>query len=357
MTSAHGAVEDDKSFRILVERSPYCIHEINTSGRLTSMNPAGLCMMGAADEAEVVGIDYRSIPAPEDRERITGLLERTREGESREFEFQAGNGRSFRSLFEPIFDEEGNVLRLMGITQDVTERHVLEAQLRQAQKLEVIGQLAGGIAHDFNNLQQVILGNLEIVMRALEADDSITESLEAIRHASKSAEQLTRQLLAVGRRQPMQFEPVCLNEVLEGLLGMLRRVLATSISVDVRRGSDLPKTWADPAQLEQVLLNLCLNSSQAMPDGGVLRLETGGGPDPERVWIRVSDTGIGMDDEAKMRAFEPFYTTKPRGEGSGLGLSMVHAIVTQHRGQVRLDASRGKGTRVTVELPVYREPA
>jgi two-component system cell cycle sensor histidine kinase/response regulator CckA len=349
-------LRDEDRFRILVERSPYCIHEIDREGRLVSMNAAGLCMMGVREEAEIVGLPYVAAATEGDRERIARLLERALEGHASEFEFTAINGRSFRSLFEPIRDEDGRVRRLMGITQDTTDQRALEAQLRRSQKLDGLGQLAGGIAHDFNNLLQVISGNVELAgfasKRGLAGE--LAASLEDIRRATEQAAELTRRLLAVGRQQPLRLESLSLSELLAGQAGMLRRILSEAIEIVFEPAEDATWVRADRAQLEQVVLNLCLNASQAMPQGGTLRLRASRDTDSMQVRAEVEDTGVGMSQEVRERAFEPFFTTKAQHQGTGLGLSMAYAIVDQHGGRLGIESTPGEGTRVAFELPATR---
>jgi signal transduction histidine kinase/CheY-like chemotaxis protein len=252
-----------------------------------------------------------------------------------------------------------------------SEQVQLEAQLRQSQKMEAVGKLAGGIAHDFNNLLLVVRGHAELVRAAVRDDGAAVRSdLDAIVGAVDKAASLTQQLLAFSRRQVLQPEVVDLNEVVRDAEGLLRRVIGADVQVDVVLEPGLSRIVADPGQLIQVLLNLAVNARDAMPRGGRLALRTervvadAHDPDPRLaarpgsyVVLSVADTGVGMDAETKARAFEPFFSTKPLGTGTGLGLSTVHGIVEQSGGFVFMDSELGHGTTVRILLPATEEAA
>jgi PAS domain S-box-containing protein len=234
------------------------------------------------------------------------------------------------------------------VLRDITERRVLEEQLRQAQKMEAVGQLAGGIAHDFNNLLTVIAGYGEIARRRIGAGPGSGE-LEEIARAAERAGELTKQLLAFARRQVL--EPVLLdvNEVTSRLVPMLARLIGESVEIAMLAGRDLPPVLADRAQLEQVIINLAINARDAMPEGGTLAIETSVSDD--RVRLAVSDTGTGIEPGVLEHIFEPFFTTKDVGLGTGLGLATVHGIVSQSGGRVEVRSEHGLGSTFTVWLP------
>ena len=247
--------------------------------------------------------------------------------------------------------------------EDVSERRGLEEQLRQAQKMEAIGQLTGGIAHDFNNLLTIILANAELLSRG--PDEA---SLRDIVSAAVSGRLMVNQLLGFARRSTLALEPVHLGQLLNDLAAVLRRVLPADIELLVFADEDLPEVSADGHAVEQILLNLVNNAHDAMPDGGVLRLETsctwisdaqrevlGPGAASEYVCLAVDDTGMGMDEATRQRAFEPFFTTKPVGKGTGLGLATVYGLVKQHGGFVQIDSAPGAGTRLRIYFPVAEE--
>ena len=240
-----------------------------------------------------------------------------------------------------------------------------EERLRHAQQLEALGQLTGGIAHDFNNLLTVIIGNLQLVQEESAGNDAIAQPADAALRAAMSAAELTRKLLAFSRRQALRPQAVDVNALVGGMLDMIRRALGERITIIAHPGANVPPAHADPGQLETALLNLVVNARDAMPNGGRLFIETGvryldpqyvkpvGDLQPgDYVMLAVSDNGTGMPPEVLARAFDPYFTTKERGKGSGLGLSMVHGFVKQSRGHVAIYSEPGRGTTVRLFLPV-----
>ncbi len=302
---------------------------------------------------------------PDDAETIRGLAAGVLAGRpatSGEYRILRPDGevRTVWGHGAVVRDAGGRPLKLIGTVQDITERRVLEEQLRQAQKMESVGLLAGGIAHDFNNLLQVILGNAEIALR----DPTRHSALVEIKMAAERAAELTRQLLAFARRQPFQPSEVDLAELLVELVPLLRRMLGDRVEIELDLAGPPQSVSADRTQLEQVLINLCINSRDAMPGGGSIRIGVRGvaADTPFRaqhpwaesgryVEISVADTGSGMGPEVRSRAFEPFFTTKDLGQGTGLGLAVVYGIVQQHRGGVQLHSEPGKGTTFLAYLP------
>jgi PAS domain S-box-containing protein len=245
------------------------------------------------------------------------------------------------------------------------EHEKLEVQLRQAQRMEAVGQLAGGVAHDFNNLLQVINGYAEIVLCNLDVEHSCHTHVGEIARAGSRAASLVRQLLAFSRRQVLEMRDINLNDVITDLMKMIRRVIGEHIVLDFHANCDLGIVRADPGQVEQVLLNLCVNARDAMPDGGKITIETENARVDEEFckkhpWadpglyalMSVSDTGCGMDDETMANIFEPFFTTKDVGKGTGLGLSTVYGLVKQHRGLVHVYSEIDKGSIFRVYLPL-----
>ena len=250
------------------------------------------------------------------------------------------------------------------------ERKSLEEQLHQAQKMESIGQLAGGVAHDFNNILQAIVGYADLLLDRLPERDKTREFAENIVHSAERASSLTRQLLAFSRRQVLEMEDLDLNEVVDGLFKMLKRMIGEDIEVEIPQGRRLGIVHADRGQMEQVLLNLCVNARDAMPEGGALTIETENvamdskyceahaWASPGRyVLLSVTDTGCGMDAETQAHIFEPFFTTKEMGKGTGLGLATVYGIVRQHQGMIQVYSEVGKGTTFKVYLPSLERAA
>jgi PAS domain S-box-containing protein len=263
----------------------------------------------------------------------------------------------------PLRDESGEVVGVLGMYQDITDRKRLEEQLRRAHKLEAVGRLAGGVAHDFNNLLTVINGFSEMVIRGLSKPDPVRigSQMEEIRKAGERASTLTRQLLAFGRQQIQMRTRVNLNEVVEETRKLIARVIGEDIEIGTALCPDLAAIHADVGQLEQVIMNLALNARDAMPDGGLLILETGNAridvaPDEDvrpgaYVTLAVTDTGLGMDEETRARAFEPFFTTKELGKGTGLGLATVYGIVKQSGGHIEVESEVDRGTTFRIYLP------
>ena len=272
------------------------------------------------------------------------------------------------AVISPIRDAEGSIVSYVAVKRDVTREIQLEEQFRRAQKMESIGRLAGGVAHDFNNLLAVIMGHAELVLGSLVPQHPLHRDVTLIRETAEKAAQLTRQLLAFARRQVFQPQSLSLNELVRDLERMLRRLLDEDIELVTKLDPELGATVADPSQVEQVILNLVINARDAMPDGGHLTIETrnlsveqaGSGPCPEAavgeyVCLVVSDTGVGISEEARAHLFEPFFTTKGPGKGTGLGLATCYGIVHQSGGCLCVDSQEGAGAVFNVVLPLVGE--
>ncbi|MEO8178036.1 MAG: response regulator [Deltaproteobacteria bacterium] len=261
-------------------------------------------------------------------------------------------------------DAEGRAQHFISVIEDITTSRALEAQLRQASKMDAIGQLAAGVAHDFNNLLSVILGYSELLISDMRQSDPIRADLEQIRAAGVRAEQLTRQLLAFSRQQVLQPQLVDLSKVVTGMEEMLGRLLGASVELTANGASAMALVRVDPGQMEQVIMNLAVNARDAMPTGGGITIETaavlldeayarahvGVTPGPH-VLLSVTDTGTGMDKATQARIFEPFFTTKAQGEGTGLGLATVFGIVQQSGGTIGVHSEPGHGTRFELYFP------
>ncbi len=296
---------------------------------------------------------------PDDRERVIAAAIRTEDSGNYEEEYRIvrpdGSIRWIRDRAFPVRDVHNRVLHVAGVAEDVTGRRQLEEQLRQAQKMEAIGQLAGGIAHDFNNLLTIISGYSELVLDTLTTADPERELVQEIGKAGERAASLTRQLLAFSRKQVLAPQLLDLNAVVLDTEKMLRRVIGEDVELTTRLHRPLPTIQADRGQLEQVLLNLAVNARDAMPRGGKLRISTSASA--SHVILEVADSGVGMTEDVKRRVFEPFFTTKPVGKGTGLGLAAVHGFVTQSNGSVRVDSEPGRGTSFRISLPVAETTA
>jgi hypothetical protein len=279
------------------------------------------------------------------------------------------DGKIFEvELISHQFDYAGRRVRLV-VAQDISERHLLEQQLRQAQKMEAVGRLAGGVAHDFNNLLMVIKGHTELLMSALSPADSVARKITQIDRAADRAAALTKQLLAFSRKQVLQPRVMNLNGVVEDMGKLLPRLIGEDVELGIRTAPGLGAIRADASQMEQIIMNLAVNARDAMPTGGRLIIETSNAEldrtynsthpivKPGRyVLLAVSDTGTGMDTETQAHIFEPFFTTKEAGKGTGLGLATVYGVVKQSGGFIWVYSELGKGTSFKIYLPRVDQP-
>jgi two-component system cell cycle sensor histidine kinase/response regulator CckA len=372
--------EQLRTFSRMVEQSPVSVVLTDPAGNIEYVNPK-FCELTGYSAQEVIGKNPRVLKSGQTPAAIYENLWRTL-GAGEEWRGEFCNRKKSGELYwedaaiAAVRDVNGTVTHLFAVKEDITARkqaaEVLQKtreQFLQSQKLEAIGQLAGGVAHDFNNLLSVIRGYTEILLARIPPEDATHHTLETIRHAADRAAGLTRQLLAFSRRQVLEPKVVDLGVLLEDMGDMLRRLIGEDINLIVTRPAELAPIKIDPGQFEQVVLNLAVNSRDAMPAGGTLRLELsvveldeqhardGATIVPGRyVLLSVSDTGCGMTPQVRARIFEPFYTTKERGRGSGLGLSTVYGIVKQSDGYVWADSEPGQGTRLSIYLPCVDEP-
>ena len=281
-----------------------------------------------------------------------------------------GVTRWFQTIKVPLTLPGHDVPLMLGVGTDITPRRQLEEQLRQSQKMEAVGRLAGGIAHDFNNVLTAILGYSQMLLADLPESDSRREDVQEIEHAANRAATLTRQLLAFSRRQVLQPQVLDLNALLENLDNFLRRLIGEDIDLRVHSSPELWLVSADSGQMEQVIMNLAVNSRDAMPRGGKVTVETANVTldagyaqhhmtvtPGEYVMLAVSDTGTGMDEETLAHIFEPFFTTKSSSKGTGLGLSTVYGIVKQSGGNIWVYSEIGRGTTFKIYLPRNRSEA
>jgi len=342
----------------------------NGQGSFESVNPAWEAVLGWSRQ-ELMAMPFRQLVHPDDLAATEAELARLAKGErTRGFEnrYRAKDG-SYRWLSWTAVPEGGlNYSAARDITQQKERAAELDAareQLRQSQKLEAVGQLTGGLAHDFNNLLAAIGGSLELMRRrGLEGRQADLERYIGVAHgAVKRAAALTHRLLAFSRRQTLEPKSVNLNRLVNGMEDLLRRTLGPGIALENVAAVGLWNVHADPSQLENALLNLCINARDAMPEGGTLVIETANRwvdartapardlPEGQYVSLTVSDNGVGMSAEVAARAFDPFFTTKPIGMGTGLGLSMIYGFAKQSGGQVRIYSEVGQGTSVSIYLP------
>jgi two-component system cell cycle sensor histidine kinase/response regulator CckA len=292
----------------------------------------------------------------EDRQRVEYSWSESLAGHSREFEYRSEDARWVRTRTEPLLDGSGSLHGLAGTTQDVTEQHNLQGQLREAQKMEAIGRLAGGVAHAFNNLLSVINGYAELLIGEPNVEGLVIESGEAIREAGTQAAALTAQLLAFSRKSPARPTIVDLNELIRESVRVLGPILGENIELQVELEPNPTPIRIDADQFRQIVMSLVLNARDAMDGGGTLTLRSAL-RSLTRVQFSVHDTGAGMSDSVRERIFEPFFTTKELGQGSGLGLAVVHALVERWDGHITVESEPGQGTTFWLSFPLADQPA
>lgn len=363
----------ESGFRSMIEDAPYGIYRADTDGRLLRANPALQKILGYEKLGELLDA---SLPKdifrnPSDFSRLNELLQSANEFKDVEVELKRRDGAplTVRCTGRRVKEEHLGLPCFDVFSEDVTERRVLERQLRMAGKMEAVGRLSGGIAHDFNNLLGVIIGYGQVLKRRLAPASDLLECAEEIEKAGQRAASLTRQLLAFSRQQILTPAILRLNELVLDMAKMLPRLLGEDIAVSTSLSADLGTVKADQSQIEQVIMNLAVNARDAMPDGGTLRIETANveldqvyawqhpGAKPGRyVLLAVIDSGTGIDPDTLTHIFEPFFTTKEVGKGTGLGLATVYGVVKQSGGYIWVDSQLGRGTSFQIFLPRVEEP-
>ncbi len=345
-------------------------------GRVLQANPAAQRMLQVSEERMRGNNPYAFAPQlqPDGRESrrvVEEVLARVAAGETPSLEWQHRQPDGHHQVLDVRLSllGAGPEAQVLAMVRDLSERRDLEDKLRQSQKLEAVGRLAGGIAHDFNNILMVIQGQCDLILmgpHARQAEDPLREDLHQIRDAARRAAELTRQLLAFSRKQTLHPQKVSLNRALADVERMLRRVLGEHVTIHMELGEDLHAVSVDPGQLDQVVVNLAVNARDAMPGGGRLHIvtanetldeavaqELGVAPGPH-VRLDMRDTGHGMDAQTLAHIFEPFYTTKEPGKGTGLGLATVYGIIAQSGGAIRVESQVGEGSVFQIHLPAAR---
>jgi PAS domain S-box-containing protein len=374
------AIETESRFRVLVQGvSDYAIYMLNPDGIITNWNTGAARIKGYAS-TEIVGEHFSRFYTPEDVE--AGVPVRALETARVQGRYEAEGWRRRKDgtcfwaavVIDAIRDEQGELLGFAKVTRDLSERKAAADQLEktreqlfQSQKMEAIGQLTGGLAHDFNNLLTAITGSLEFVKQRMARGRfrEVDRYIGVAQGAASRAAALTHRLLAFARRQTLDPKIVDTNHLICEIEELVRRTIGPEIEFKSELASDLQATLCDPNQLENAILNLCINARDAMPEGGCLTIETAITTADKRmaadldvlegqyVTIAVTDTGTGMSPDVVALAFDPFYTTKPTGEGTGLGLSMVYGFAKQSGGQTRIYSEIGTGTTVRIYLPIH----
>ncbi len=366
--------ESEERHRFLAEHSTDMLSRQSPDGTIRYVSPVCLTLLGYAAE-ELVGTSIFELCHPDDLElcRAAGARLLGHHGiETSTYRVRRRDGHYvwFETTSQAVLNtKSGLVDEVLGMSRDVSERRRMEEELRQAQKMEAVGQLAGGVAHDFNNLLTAIRGFTDLLARSVEPDDPRRRDIGEILKATERAAALTRQLLAFGKRQILRLEPISVNSVVDDMTKIIRRLLGESATVETALDPHLWTVRADPGQLEQVLLNIALNARDAMAGNGTLRIATHNVeiaatgahdcviPPGKYVVLELGDNGVGMTSETRARVFEPFFTTKDPNGRSGLGLATVYGIVTQTGGHISVTSDLGEGTRFTIHLPVIADPS
>ena len=368
-------LDAERHFRLLVEGvTDYAIFMLDPQGHVTNWNAGAQRIKGYTPE-EIVGEHFSRFYTPEDRE--AGLPQRALETarEAGRYEAEGWRVRKDGSRFwanavlDAVHDDDGKLIGFAKITRDMTEKREAQLQLQESreqlfrsQKMEALGQLTGGLAHDFNNLLTAILGGCDLALRNLSDEERLKRMLDGIRNSAQRGATITKQLLAFARAQQLELKPVDLKAFLSDISTLLRPSVRSNIELITEISDHVWNVEADPGALELALLNLAFNARDAMKEGGTLKISATnellkGKPEGlrgEHVALRVSDTGEGMSRDVMERVFEPFFTTKSYGEGTGLGLSQVFGFAKQIGGAVTVESELGKGSTLTLYLPVSR---
>jgi len=372
--AAESLRRSESGFRSMIEDAPYGIFRSATDGKLLRANPALQKMLGYENVDEMLNAALvRDIfKSPSDFDGLKERLDSANEFRDVEVELKRRNGAliTVRCTGRKVKEEYQGMSCFDVFAEDVTERRILERQLRMAGKMEAIGRLSGGIAHDFNNLLGVIIGYSQVLKRRLDPGNALLEHVQEIEKAGQRATGLTRQLLAFSRQQILTPSILKLNDLVFDMVKMLPPLLGEDIDVSTCLSSDLAMVRADHGQIEQVIMNLAVNARDAMPKGGKLRIETAnveldqayawqhtGAKPGHYVKLTVTDSGTGIDKEILAHIFEPFFTTKEVGKGTGLGLATVYGIVKQSGGYIWVDSEPGQGASFQIFLPQVSEPA
>lgn len=370
--------ESEKKYRELIENANDVLYTLDLSGRFTSLNRTGERLTGYT-RYEALQMNFADVIDPNDVEWVRQRLAKNIQGAELpnfELEIIAKDGRRVTlDISSRVIRQDGIVVGIQGIGRDVTERKRVEQALiesekllQQSQKMEAIGTLTGGVAHDFNNLLTAILGNTQLALRKIKPEDPLHTRLTEIEKAGNRAAELTRKLLAFSRRQHLKRRTINLNDTIPEIMKLIERIIGEDVEISVSYAPNLYAVYADPTQIEQVIMNLSVNARDAMSQGGLLTIKTCNVDLDESycrefpyvqpgkyVQISVSDSGSGMNKETLSHIFEPFFTTKAPGKGTGLGLSMAYGIVKQHDGHIHAYSELDNGTTFKIYLPASEE--
>jgi len=343
----------------IIDNIPTCIQLIDSNGVVLEMNPAGLIMLGISSKKSIVGMNIYDFIVDTDKEAFQHFNEEVCKGKKKNLTFSInaldGKERAMMSVAVPLYYSPRGAIVQLGIVQDVTNEMALDAekaelqnQLSQTQKMESLGTLAGGIAHDFNNILTAIYGYAELAQMDTTISKTLQEDLNEIIHGADRARELVKQILAFCRKTDHELQPLRIQIILKEVLKLLRSTLPSTIEIRLDICADCEPVLADPTQIHQVVMNLCTNAYHAMREnGGCLFLQPG-----YYVRLTVSDTGFGIAKDYLGRIFEPYFTTKKQGEGTGLGLAVVHGIIESLNGKITVDSTVDKGTTFSIYMPV-----
>jgi PAS domain S-box-containing protein len=359
--------ESERSFELLVESvTDYALYMLDPSGRIVSWN-SGAKRIKGYEAAEIIGKNFECFYSEPDRTAgvpAAGLRTAAREGrlETEGWRLRRDGSRFWANVIIDAIYSDGRLVGYAKITRDITERRAADARLRQSQKMEAVGQFTGGAAHDFNNLLMAILGSLEILRKRLPNDPRLLALLDNAVQGAKRGSSLTQRMLAFARRQELKQEAVDLAHLVNNMLELLERSLGPTINIETRLPREAVRVRTDANQLETALLNLAINSRDAMPSGGTITITVAehslagahptGLPPGEYACLAVTDTGQGMDEATLAHATEPFFTTKGIGKGTGLGLSMVDGLTGQSGGKLIVQSVPARGTTIELWFPI-----
>lgn len=365
LKALYATAASERRLRAIIELEPECVKLVDRSGQLLEMNPAGLAMLEADSLAEAKKQGLMDFVLPAHREAFGALHRQVMEGGTGTLTFEVIGLRGGRRWLEthaaPMRNADGEVEALLGITRDVTARREAEAarlelerKLHQSQKMESLGNLAGGVAHDMNNVLAAILGLASLRLDGPQDEEADRHAFEMIERACFRGSELVKGLLSFSRKGLAETTAVDVNSLVREEVNFLRHTTLARIELRMDLSTGLPAILGDPSALSHALMNLCINATDAMPEGGVLTIRTG--TRDSMVFLEVRDTGLGMSEETLAKALDPFFTTKAPGKGTGLGLSIVHSTVAAHQGDMRLESQPGRGTSVLLCFPILEGP-
>jgi PAS domain S-box-containing protein len=365
---------NEQRLRAIIDAAPECLMILAEDGSIQDINPAGLTILGANSLDQITGVSLYTFVVPEYHASVQLHLDEVLGDSSNTLEYELISLNETRHWVEMRSVRLGkfhNTPRaILSICRDVTQRKKIEAQLLHAQKIEAISTLTGGIAHDFNNILTAIIGYSNILKAKLKSDDPMRSYVDQILASSERAAGLTQSLLTFSRKTAISLQSIQLNETVQRAEKLIRQIIRENIELRTNLINADTTVLADSGQIEQILMNLAANARDAMPDGGSLSLSTeikeinnefirtyGYGNPGTYVVMNVVDTGAGMDEKTQDRIFEPFFTTKEIGKGTGLGLSIVYGIVKQYQGFINCSSEAGKGTAISIYLPLANPTA